>query len=191
MGAISRNPDHVQLTLKEIGEQFDITRQRVLQIEEKALERIARYLTKHLPKDWKMAHDIVDNRREKLAEHIRSILTTSESARFAVGFTRPLCIEERPRWKKLEHLALLRQGLGRPLLFFDQLGGAFGTTSLLKLRPAVCHDILQFSARVLASSRSGLVITMRSLALRAVGTMIESWPAHLARSAVMITAFGI
>jgi len=33
-----------------------------------------------------MSHDIIDNRREKLAEHIRSILTTTESARFAVGY---------------------------------------------------------------------------------------------------------
>src|ERR1700686_3624463 len=33
-----------------------------------------------------MAHDIIDNRREKLADHIRSILATTESARFAVGY---------------------------------------------------------------------------------------------------------
>jgi PLD-like domain len=33
-----------------------------------------------------MPHDIIDNRREKLAEHIRSILATTESARFAVGY---------------------------------------------------------------------------------------------------------
>src|SRR5271156_2070638 len=33
-----------------------------------------------------MSHDVIDNRREKLAEHIRSILTTTESARFAVGY---------------------------------------------------------------------------------------------------------
>ncbi len=33
-----------------------------------------------------MPHDIIDNRREKLADHIRSILTTTESARFAVGY---------------------------------------------------------------------------------------------------------
>jgi len=32
------------------------------------------------------AHDIIDNRCEKLVEHISRILHTTECARFAVGF---------------------------------------------------------------------------------------------------------
>ena len=31
-------------------------------------------------------HDIIDNRAEKLADHINRILTSSESARFAMGY---------------------------------------------------------------------------------------------------------
>ncbi|MDI6740881.1 MAG: hypothetical protein QME74_11035 [Candidatus Edwardsbacteria bacterium] len=31
------------------------------------------------------AHNIIDNRREKLVDHINRILETSEAARFAVG----------------------------------------------------------------------------------------------------------
>lgn len=33
-----------------------------------------------------MAHDIIDNRNEKLADHIKRILSSTESARFAVGY---------------------------------------------------------------------------------------------------------
>ena len=32
------------------------------------------------------AHNIIDNRNEKLADHIRRILESSEAARFAVGY---------------------------------------------------------------------------------------------------------
>ncbi|MBU2262803.1 MAG: hypothetical protein KKF02_12900 [Proteobacteria bacterium] len=32
------------------------------------------------------AHSIIDNRREKLVDHINRILETSEAARFAVGY---------------------------------------------------------------------------------------------------------
>src|SRR6059058_2979383 len=32
------------------------------------------------------AHDIIDNRREKLVDHINRILSSTESARFAVGY---------------------------------------------------------------------------------------------------------
>jgi hypothetical protein len=32
------------------------------------------------------AHNIIDNRREKLVDHIARILETSEAARFAVGY---------------------------------------------------------------------------------------------------------
>jgi hypothetical protein len=32
------------------------------------------------------AHDIIDNRKEQLADHINCILDSSESARFAVGY---------------------------------------------------------------------------------------------------------
>ena len=32
-----------------------------------------------------MAHDIIDNRHEKLAEHIDTILQGTENAKFAVG----------------------------------------------------------------------------------------------------------
>ena len=32
------------------------------------------------------AHDIIDNRRQKLVDHIQTILSTTESARFAVGY---------------------------------------------------------------------------------------------------------
>src|SRR5881392_3993307 len=32
------------------------------------------------------AHDIIDNRRQKLVDHIQKILGTTESARFAVGY---------------------------------------------------------------------------------------------------------
>jgi hypothetical protein len=31
-------------------------------------------------------HDIIDNRREKLVDHINRILSSTESARFAVGY---------------------------------------------------------------------------------------------------------
>lgn len=31
-------------------------------------------------------HDIIDNRSEKLVDHLNQILSTSESARFAVGY---------------------------------------------------------------------------------------------------------
>ena len=33
-----------------------------------------------------MTHDIIDNRTEKLVDHINRILTTTEAARFAVGY---------------------------------------------------------------------------------------------------------
>jgi hypothetical protein len=33
-------------------------------------------------------HDIIDNRTEKLVDHLNQILGTSERARFAVGFLR-------------------------------------------------------------------------------------------------------
>ena len=33
-----------------------------------------------------MPHDIIDNRSEKLIEHVNLILDSSESARFAVGY---------------------------------------------------------------------------------------------------------
>ena len=33
-----------------------------------------------------MQHDIIDNRSDLLVEHIRSILETTESAKFAVGY---------------------------------------------------------------------------------------------------------
>ena len=33
-----------------------------------------------------MPHDIIDNRREKLVEHIKSILGSTDLARFAVGY---------------------------------------------------------------------------------------------------------
>ena len=33
-----------------------------------------------------MPHDIIDNRDEKLVEHIKRILGSTESARFAVGY---------------------------------------------------------------------------------------------------------
>lgn len=33
-----------------------------------------------------MAHDIIDNRRDKLVDHIQAILPQSEVARFAVGY---------------------------------------------------------------------------------------------------------
>jgi hypothetical protein len=39
------------------------------------------------------AHDIIDNRREKLVEHISRILGTTERGRFAVGYFF-LCAEE-------------------------------------------------------------------------------------------------
>jgi len=32
------------------------------------------------------AHDIIDNRRQKLVDHIQKILGTTEAARFAVGY---------------------------------------------------------------------------------------------------------
>lgn len=32
------------------------------------------------------AHNIIDNRNEKLVDHIRTILDSSEAARFAVGY---------------------------------------------------------------------------------------------------------
>src|SRR5437773_81700 len=32
------------------------------------------------------AHDIIDNRREKLVDHINRILSSTEAARFAVGY---------------------------------------------------------------------------------------------------------
>src|SRR6266566_8472826 len=32
------------------------------------------------------AHDIIDNRNEKLVDHINRILTSTEAARFAVGY---------------------------------------------------------------------------------------------------------
>jgi hypothetical protein len=32
------------------------------------------------------AHDIIDNRNEKLVDHIRRILDSSDMARFAVGY---------------------------------------------------------------------------------------------------------
>src|SRR6266542_6568241 len=32
------------------------------------------------------AHDIIDNRKEKLVDHINHILSSTESARFAVGY---------------------------------------------------------------------------------------------------------
>ena len=32
------------------------------------------------------AHDIIDNRRQKLVGHIQKILGTTEAARFAVGY---------------------------------------------------------------------------------------------------------
>lgn len=32
------------------------------------------------------AHDIIDNRKEKLVDHINRILSSTESARFAVGY---------------------------------------------------------------------------------------------------------
>ena len=31
-------------------------------------------------------HDIIDNRHEKLADHIKAMLASTESARFAVGY---------------------------------------------------------------------------------------------------------
>ena len=31
-------------------------------------------------------HDIIDNRKEKLVDHINRILSSTESARFAVGY---------------------------------------------------------------------------------------------------------
>ena len=33
-----------------------------------------------------LAHSIIDNRREKLVDHINRILETSEAAHFAVGY---------------------------------------------------------------------------------------------------------
>ena len=33
-----------------------------------------------------MPHDVIDNRNEKLLDHIRRILPGSQSARFAVGY---------------------------------------------------------------------------------------------------------
>src|ERR1039457_4837078 len=33
-----------------------------------------------------MTHDIIDNRKEKLVDHINRILSSTESARFAVGY---------------------------------------------------------------------------------------------------------
>ena len=33
-----------------------------------------------------MAHDIIDNQQEKLAEHINQILDSTETAKFAVGY---------------------------------------------------------------------------------------------------------
>jgi RNA polymerase primary sigma factor len=45
------NPDHTQLTLEEIGQQMDITRERVRQIEEKALERIG-HSSSRFGKNW-------------------------------------------------------------------------------------------------------------------------------------------
>ena len=33
-----------------------------------------------------MPHDIIDNRNEKLAEHINSILSATDQAKFAVGY---------------------------------------------------------------------------------------------------------
>jgi hypothetical protein len=33
-----------------------------------------------------MNHDIIDNRKEKLIDHINRILSSTESARFAVGY---------------------------------------------------------------------------------------------------------
>lgn len=39
------------------------------------------------------AHDIVDNRREKLVDQINQILGTAESERFAVGYFFPSRLE--------------------------------------------------------------------------------------------------
>src|SRR3989442_12886651 len=33
-----------------------------------------------------MTHDIIDNRKQKLVDHINRILSSTESARFAVGY---------------------------------------------------------------------------------------------------------
>ena len=33
-----------------------------------------------------MPHDIIDNRNQKLVDHIRTILDSTDSARFAVGY---------------------------------------------------------------------------------------------------------
>ena len=57
------------------------------------------------------------------------------------------------------------------------------------------HCLSRHSGALCASSRhcsgSGLLRSMRSLAPRAVGVMMGSWPPPLACSAVTITAFGI
>jgi hypothetical protein len=37
-------------------------------------------------KHFCVAHDIIDNRKEKLADHINSILSPTKAARFAVGY---------------------------------------------------------------------------------------------------------
>jgi len=45
------NEDHAPLTLEEIGQEMEITRERVRQIEEVALKKLSRYMGKYLPQD--------------------------------------------------------------------------------------------------------------------------------------------
>lgn len=57
-----------------------------------------------------MAHDIIDNRNEKLAENIEIILSTSEKARFAVGYL--FLSGLKPIRKELEKLQEIRLLIG-------------------------------------------------------------------------------
>jgi len=55
-----------------------------------------------------MAHDIIDNRHEKLADHINTILQGTEKAKFAVGYFFLSGFEAiRDRLKDLKELRLL------------------------------------------------------------------------------------
>ena len=41
-----------------------------------------------------MTHDIIDNRNEKLIEHVNLILDSTDRARFAVGYFFPLPVSQ-------------------------------------------------------------------------------------------------
>src|SRR2546422_1058501 len=44
-------------------------------------------------------HEIRDHRKEKLADHINRILSSTESARFAVNYFFVPCCSGKPRWR--------------------------------------------------------------------------------------------